>query len=234
LISDYLSIKRFTFKHQIYKILKKNNLISYNWYLIKNRSKLISIIEKHYCDKDFVIKPSKSRGGRDVYIFKKKIRKKYSKNRDREKYFPHNLNLIKKLIFKTKFDYPLILMDCLYGPIYDLDILAFKGKIVQFAIRERIGPQGIRGNVVKKFDRRYFSLGKKVTHKLKLSWLYDFDIMHNSKGKPQILEINPRQSGSIFNSLKAGHPIYESLIFLAKKNKLQKLFRLTKSKKFVY
>ena len=45
LISDYLSIKKFIFKHQIYKILKKKKLISYNWYLIKNRSKLINTID---------------------------------------------------------------------------------------------------------------------------------------------------------------------------------------------
>ena len=33
-------------------------------------------------------------------------------------------------------------MDCLYNPIYDIDILAYRGKLVQFATRERIGFQG--------------------------------------------------------------------------------------------
>ena len=72
--------------------------------------------------------------------------------------------MIKKINFlinKTKLNFPLIVMDCLYDPIYDIDILAYRGKLVQFAVRERIGFQGIKGNIIKKFDDRYLKISKK-------------------------------------------------------------------------
>ena len=232
LISDYKILRKFKYKHEIYKILNKG-INSFSWHVAKNKKKLIKIL-KIYKNKDFVIKPSTSRGGRDIFIFKRNIKKKYSKNKNREKYFPHNSKLINKNISKIKFKFPIIVMDCLLDPIYDLDILAFKGKLIQFAIRQRIGVQGYKGNIVKKFNNKYFTLAQKISKKLNLSWLFDFDIMHDLKGKPQILEINPRQSGSIFNSIKAGHPFYESLISITKKKNHHKFFKLSRDKKFVY
>ena len=55
----------------------------------------------------------------------------YSKNNGREKFLPHDEKKINSLINRTKFNFPLIVMDCLYNPIYDIDILAYRGKLVQ-------------------------------------------------------------------------------------------------------
>ena len=49
-----------------------------------------------------------------------------------------------------------------------------------------------------------------------MSWLYDCDLMLDSKGQPCILEINPRQSGSVSVSVAAGIPLLDDLISLAK------------------
>ena len=49
-----------------------------------------------------------------------------------------------------------------------------------------------------------------------MSWLYDCDLMLDSKGRPCILEINPRQSGSVSVSVAAGIPLLDDLISLAK------------------
>ena len=232
LVSDYSIMKNFESKDKIYNILSKAKINTFQWKLAKNKKQLNEIIQI-FKNKDFVIKPAKSRGGRNTYIFKKNIKKKYSKNNGREKFLPHDQKKINFLINKTKLNFPLIVMDCLYGPIYDIDILAYRGKLIQFATRERIGSQGIRGNIIKKFNYKYLKISKKTTKILKLSWLFDFDIMHNKKGLPQILEINPRQSGSIFNSLRSNFPFYKSIVNLIYNSKIPIMFKLNKDKKYL-
>ena len=232
LVSDYSIMKNFESKDKIYNILSKAKINTFQWKLAKNKKQLNEIIQI-FKNKDFVIKPAKSRGGRNTYIFKKNIKKKYSKNNGREKFLPHDQKKINFLINKTKLNFPLIVMDCLYGPIYDIDILAYRGKLIQFATRERIGSQGIRGNIIKKFNYKYLKISKKTTKILKLSWLFDFDIMHNKKGLPQILEINPRQSGSIFNSLRSNFPFYKSIVSLMYNSNVPMMFKLNKDKKYL-
>ena len=231
LVSDYSIMKNFESKDKIYNILSKAKINTFQWKLTKNKKQLNEIIQI-FKNKDFVIKPAKSRGGRNTYIFKKNIKKKYSKNNGREKFLPHDQKKINFLINKTKLNFPLIVMDCLYNPIYDIDILAYRGKLVQFATRERIGFQGIRGNIIKKFNHKYFKISKKTTKILKLSWLFDFDIMHDNRGLPQILEINPRQSGSIFNSLKSNFPFYKSIVNLIDNSNFPTMFKINKDKKY--
>ena len=232
LVSDYSIMKNFESKDKIYNILSKEKINTFLWKLAKNKKQLNKII-KIFKKRDFVIKPAKSRGGRNTLIFKKNIKRMYSKNNGREKFLPHDEKKINSLINRTKFNFPLIVMDCLYNPIYDIDILAYRGKLVQFATRERIGFQGIRGNIIKKFDYKYLKISKKTTKILKLSWLFDFDIMHDKNGYPQILEINPRQSGSIFNSLKSKIPFFIALKGLIYKTKIPKILRLKKDKIFL-
>lgn len=232
LVSDYSIMKNFETKDKIYNILSKKKINTFQWKLVKNKTQLNETIEI-FKNKDFVIKPAKSRGGRNTFIFKKNIKRVYSKNNGREKFLPNDEKKIHILINKTKFNFPLIVMDCLYGPIYDIDILAHRGKLIQFATRERIGFQGIRGNIIKKFNAKYLNISKKTTKILMLSWLFDFDIMHDKKGLPQILEINPRQSGSIFNSLRSNFPFYKSIVNLIYNSKVPIMFKLKKDKKYL-
>ena len=232
LVSDYAVMKNFETKDKIYNILSKEKINTFTWRLAKNKIQLNKII-KIFKNKDFVIKPAKSRGGRNTFIFKKKIKKMFSKNKGREKFIPHDKKKISFLINKTKLNFPLIVMDCLYDPIYDIDILAHRGKLVQFAVRERIGFQGIKGNIIKKFDDRYLKISKKTTKILRLSWLFDFDVMHDKKGLPQIIEINPRQSGSIFNSLRSNFPFYKSIVDLIYNFNVPIMLKLKKDKKYL-
>ena len=181
LISNYSIIRNFYSKDKIYQILSKNKINSFKWKLVKNNKQLKNVLE-NFKKNNFVIKPAASRGGRDTYIFKKNIKKIYFKNNYREKYLPLKNKIIYDLLKNTKFKFPLIVMDCLYGPIYDIDILGYEGKLLQFSQRERIGAQGVRGNIIKKFDKKYFEISKLTTKVLKLSWLFDFDVMHDQNG----------------------------------------------------
>ena len=42
--------------------------------------------------------------------------------------------------------------------------------------------------------------------------MYDCDVMFDKNKQPIVIEINPRQSGSVAISLAAGHKLYENLI----------------------
>jgi predicted ATP-grasp superfamily ATP-dependent carboligase len=64
-------------------------------------------------------------------------------------------------------------------------------------------------------DETLINLGERLIEIFQLSWLYDCDVMYDSQGRPCVIEVNPRQSGSISVSIAAGIPIFDDLISLA-------------------
>ena len=66
-----------------------------------------------------------------------------------------------------------------------------------------------------------YKIGEKLAKCLKLSWLYDCDFMIDDKKKPQIIEINPRMSGSAAVSVAAGIPLLDDLISIYKNKKIK-------------
>ena len=61
-----------------------------------------------------------------------------------------------------------------------------------------------------------------------LSWLYDCDVMFDNNNNPIVIEINPRQSGSIAVSIEAGFKIYENIIKLYLNKKTYPQFKIKK------
>ena len=68
-------------------------------------------------------------------------------------------------------------------------------------------------------NKKLIKLGQDIIKNFKLSWLYDCDVMFDNKN-PIVIEINPRQSGSIAISQEAGFKIFEKLIKLYLKKKI--------------
>ena len=94
-----------------------------------------------------------------------------------------------------------IAMEKLNRPAYDVDVLSLNGKIKKLIIRKRLFRDP--------YKKHSFSTNKKIKNyceqiirSLKLSYLFDMDIMMDKKKKPKILEINPRMSGTIYLTLK--------------------------------
>ena len=110
---------------------------------------------------DFILKPDLSRGGRNVYIIENKLNKQFSKNFNREKHIPKKNFNLRKLKFSKK-NYPVIIMEKLVEPSYDIDILSHGGKLLNFVVRQRIGSQGIDGNIIKKYDKRFEKFSKNI------------------------------------------------------------------------
>ena len=69
-------------------------------------------------------------------------------------------------------------------------------------------------------NKKLIKLGQDIIKNFNLSWLYDCDVMFDNKKNPIVIEINPRQSGSIAISQEAGFKVFEKLIKLYLKKKI--------------
>ena len=221
--TDFKTIKIFNDKISTYKKLKELNIPSPDYIIINKSSQLdieIKKMLKKY--KEIVIKPSNSRGGRNVFIISNKIKS--------FKIFNDRREIVTNLqYFKSKFkndllkSYPLIIMNKLKEPVYDLDMLAWKGKALRIIPRKRFNSAVPNDGHIIVNDQNLIKLGKKIISKFNLSWLYDCDIMYDQNKMPQILEINPRPSGSVVVSICAGVPLIQDLIFLRKNLRMSKV-----------
>ena len=214
---DYKILKEFKNKLKTYQKLKKLKISAPKWKLAKNFSELKLAVNFFFRLKlDVVVKPVNSRGGRNVSIIRKDIKNIIKKNFGRE------IHMSKKCFFLKFFKnysnlFPVIVMERLYEPSYDFDLLSWQGKLLKVVVRKRIGSQGIGGNVIEVPKKNFLEYAKKIAKGFNLSWLYDCDIMMNKNSNPILMELNPRISGSVSASLEAGIPLIDDLISLAKK-----------------
>jgi carbamoylphosphate synthase large subunit len=108
---------------------------------------------------------------------------------------------------------PLMVMPVLKDPAYDVDIFAVRGKAKYALVRERVNPAGIpfTGNhIIADVSIREYCL--KVAEAIGLDGLHDIDLMTDDQGRPALLEINPRMSGSAVAAHVAGFPIVSAAI----------------------
>lgn len=217
---DYKTLTNFINKEKTYQSLKKNKLPCAEFYIAKNHKELIKYIKK-FNKREFVIKPSVSRGGRDVSIFRNDISKIYFYNDKKEIHFPNREKNIFQIKKNYKGKYPVILSERLFSPIYDIDMLGFKGKIINVVVRQRIKPDGKGGHIIIK-HKKIHDLGKKLIKYYNLSWLYDCDCMTDKNGEIKIIEINPRMSGSLATSITAGYPLIDNLLRIINNYELDK------------
>ncbi|HUU24576.1 MAG TPA: ATP-grasp domain-containing protein [Methyloceanibacter sp.] len=162
------------------------------------------------------VKPARSRGGRDIFVVRDDISGARSVNEGRETHLDLDTFLKAHLDIAAKLA-PVIVMERLFEPVYDIDVLSWKGEALRVVPRRRHNPGGMpfTGNDIVP-DPELIDLGQRTAAAIRLSWLYDFDVMTDRAGKPAVIEINPRPSGSMPVSIAAGVPILDDLISLAK------------------
>jgi len=99
----------------------------------------------------------------------------------------------------------LLVMEYLPGDAYDIDVLSQQGTVICSGIRKRYNPRGIpfTGCMTETDDAIQGKVEAAIAA-LKLDFGSDVDLAIAEDGEPQILEINPRFSGSIAGSLRAG------------------------------
>lgn len=221
------NIKIFSSKILTYKYLEKNQIRVGKWEIARNKNELIKKIEKFFKKYDsIVIKPSISRGGRNVFIINKKKTKTIYNPNNREielNYKEFKKNFLQSL---TKF-YPSIVMEKLFGPTFDLDMLCKNGNLINGITRRRlVSSMPNEGNLIVK-NNKILRIGEKIAKIFELNWLYDCDFMFDRKKNPVVIEINPRMSGSAIVGSYAGFNLFENLIDLYL-NKSIKRFKIKK------
>ena len=206
----YQTLNILSDKLKTYQILQKNNIKVPFYTPIYNHEELLNKI-KLYIDKykEMVIKPAVSRGGRNIIIINKNNYKKYIEN---DFYIKRFIKL-----------YPLILMEKLLEPIYDIDLLSMKGKLIRGLVRRRLDSSNPNNGHIIEENKYLYQLANKICSTFNLSWLYDCDIMMGENGLAYILEVNPRPSGSLAISYLAGMDYIEDMIAIIKKEKLNKV-----------
>ena len=209
--AEYDILKIISNKLNTYKFMKEKNISVPKYEQANSANELEAIAAGMLRSfQEIIVKPSFGRGGRNVNkITNKSMNVKYSL----ESFLDSKIRLYDNL-------YPLIVMEKLEEPIYDIDILAKDGILVRSLVRRRLNPSiPNEGHIIEKHDELY-SLADKLVKAFSLSWLYDCDFMINKKGSPQLLEINPRPSGSLAVSLAAGINFIDDMIALDKKDDL--------------
>ncbi len=227
--SSYHTLKILSNKIKTYEILEKNKIKLPKWKPINKEKDFISSI-KYFekIKKNFCVKPAVSRGGRNVYVIDNTIKNTLSFQNSREKHL--SLKEFKKN-YKTFFSrkkYPLIMMERLKPPVYDLDLLSKNGKLITFACRKRIhSALPNKGHIIIK-KKKLVELSKRLCKIFNLNYLHDCDLMQNEKNEFMILEINPRPSGSFVVAEVAGYPIIENML------KIYKNVRNFRKPKFIF
>jgi len=162
----------------------------------------------------FVVKPLRSRGGRDVLVVEPGRKGVLSLPGHRELYLgPEDLA---PHLERDPANLPVLVMERLVPPAWDIDVLTWQGEMLRCAPRRRSNPSGIpfEGSMLDPMPELQ-QIAERVTKALKLSWLYDYDLMCGQDGKPRLMELNPRPSGSLAAVVALGVPVFDDLVSLA-------------------
>ena len=120
---------------------------------------------------------------------------------------------INENLFKNIMKDICLVMPALRTPTYDADVLAKDGDVMSVVVRERVNPAGIpfEGNRLHS-DKATVEYCQDIAVALNLDSIHDIDLMTDQNGKPCVIEVNPRASGSMAASLVAGIPIIDTAI----------------------
>ena len=212
--SDMIDV--LTDKEKTFEFLKEYGVHTPETRIVEKYSDLKKSVELMYKDfGEFVVKPTCARGGRGVYVVSSKYEEiKYFD--DRREVHSDMDSFVNSLMHKLENDMPLLVMERLIEPVIDIDLLGWNGEKIKVVPRRRVNSAVPNDGHILLDNQLLTELGEKLIKIFKLSWLYACDLMFDSKGQPCILEINPRQSGSMSVSVAAGIPLLDDLISLAK------------------
>lgn len=107
----------------------------------------------------------------------------------------------------------LMVMPLLHAPVHDVDVFAIRGKARAALVRLRFNPAGIpfTGNRIVS-DPKIMKYCLEIAEALGLDALHDIDLMTDDQGRPCLLEVNPRPSGSVVAAHVAGFPVMAAAI----------------------
>ena len=92
----------------------------------------------------------------------------------------------------------MMLVECMHGPEFTVDLLADKGETLYIGGRENVvSLMSIAQESVIKYDELAYQISKDVVKLLKMDGNVGFDFMRNDKEEAVLMDINPRTTATI-------------------------------------
>ncbi len=213
LCSDYDVLNLINDKAKTYDLCQKNSIPVAKFKLCKNKKDIYhNLLEFNKEYEEFVLKPNNDRGGRGVYIISKKIKEKKLIGRELQITPNEIINNYDEFFID---DNEYIIMEKLYPPCHDVDILCDNGKLIDLIVRKRLNSElPNEGHEIISETKNLKNI-KEICKIFKLNFLHDIDFMIDEYGNFKLIEINPRISGSTIISSVLGYKIFDNLIALA-------------------
>ncbi|MDC0644657.1 ATP-grasp domain-containing protein [Alphaproteobacteria bacterium] len=211
LVSPWPVLEQIIDKGHVYEKMKKADLRVPEYSIVTSYSEIELALKKFgFPDRAVVVKPTVGRGGRGVNIYRGNLSLEDwigSGRREQIYYLP------KRADFPEKFQCSYIVMPVLNAPVFDADVFRFRGDVQCCYVRERVNPAGVPYRGVKlRCDQDLEQYAKSIADLFKLGSLHDIDMMTDDQGRPVLLEINPRPSGSIASLQSFGIPIFSNVM----------------------
>lgn len=215
---DHATLGIFSDKARCYEVLAEKGIPVPLWRRVENLQDLGSAVDEVIASTGAcVVKPAAGRGGRDVFVIDTAESTAALPDEAGGREMHLSAAAFKELCAgQTEFAFPLIAMERLTEPVFDIDMLAWQGQPVHVVPRRRVSSQLPNEGHIFVDAPELSELGTNLIRSFSLSWLYDCDVMYDRAGHPRILEINPRPSGSAAVTVAAGVPLFENMMALAK------------------
>ena len=165
-----------------------------------------------YPDRELIVKPARARGGRGVWLLDPRAA-------DGHRVGQGSADAVRLEDFVAQAPAtmpPTLVMEHLGGDIFDVDMLTVAGALHLAVPRRRFNRRGIPflGCAIERAED-VESLAQEVHARLELRYLIDIDVARDRDGRAHLLEVNPRQSGSMIATIAAGTNLMELLLATA-------------------
>jgi biotin carboxylase len=212
----YDTLALFVDKPRAYRRFAELGLYVPDWQLVDDirtlPDALSDMLKRHG---EVAVKPAAARGGREVCVVRREAPTTKPPVRGKEIHVDEVTFRHEHMAGYSR-HLPVLLQQRVLEPYHDIDLLAWQGKPIHVVPRHRVDMNlpDVGHRIAD--DPKLVELGQRIVTSFNLSWLYDCDVMFDANGRPGLLEVNPRPSGSVAATVAAGVPLFDDLISLAK------------------
>ena len=198
-VSNLESIEISNNKLRAYEVLKTAKIPVPEFYPVHSVEDFIAGCEQMgYPNKPVCLKVVDGSGSRGVRIIDSRVsRYDIFAHQKPNSFYTSYEDMLSVLKTASKLD-EMMLVECMHGPEYTVDLLAADGEVVYIAGRENVDSlmSIAQKSIVKRDDVAYHT-ATQIVKALKMSGNVGFDFMRNGAGEAVLMDINPRITATV-------------------------------------
>lgn len=198
-VSNLESIEISNNKLRAYEVLKTAEIPVPEFYPVHSVEDFIAGCEQMgYPNKSVCLKVVDGSGSRGVRIIDSRVsRYDIFAHQKPNSFYTSYEDMLSVLKTASKLD-EMMLVECMHGPEYTVDLLAADGEVVYIAGRENVDSlmSIAQKSIVKRDDVAYHT-ATHIVKALKMSGNVGFDFMRNDAGEAVLMDINPRITATV-------------------------------------